>query len=83
MYVLFTENAVTSFEQVELHNARTDTATFIKYFAAIGVILITFIFTFSFVRWYFKKRDELNERFIETDDTGSYCNMELLSSNAE
>ncbi|VVC28456.1 Hypothetical protein CINCED_3A016241 [Cinara cedri] len=57
-----------------------NTVTIIKYIAAIGVIIITFKFTLSFIKWYFKKpsEDSMNMCFVETDEV-DICSIELTS----
>ncbi|XP_060862750.1 mucin-3B-like [Metopolophium dirhodum] len=61
-----------------------DTITIIKYIAALGVVLLTFKFTLSFILLRFNKpsSDEMGEHFIETDNESS-CNMELTSNHKE
>lgn len=61
-----------------------DTVTIIKYIAALGVVLLTFKFTLSFILLRFKKpsSDEMGQGFIGTDNE-SYCNMELTSNHKE
>lgn len=76
MYLLFIENDESSHTN--------NTVSVIKYIAVISVILITFKYTFSLIKWYFKKptNDEMNACFIETD-TESYNNIELTSNRVE
>lgn len=76
MSFLFIENDKSS-------NAYNATGV-IQYFAAIIVILVTFKYTISFIKWYTKKptNDEMNACFVETD-TESYNNMELTSNRVE
>lgn len=56
----------------------------VQYFAAIIAILVTFKYTISFMKWYFKKptNDEMNACFVETD-TESCNNIELTSNRVE
>jgi len=61
-----------------------DTVTIVKYIAVIGVVLLTFKFTLSFILLRFNKptNDEMGERFIGTD-VESFCNMELTSNHKD
>lgn len=54
----------------------------IKYIATIGVIIIIFKFTLSFIKLYFKKisDNEINTSLIETNEIES-CNIELMPSS--
>lgn len=80
-YILFLNSIYFFFlEHPQSFSVSYYVVTVVKYLAAIGVILITFKYSFSFIKWYLKKPidDDMNACFIKTENE-SLCNMELKS----